>query len=87
MEQGAAGVESAVWDAQQLLPSLDWPAARLLHYLDLDAELFVPIFVISRLVSWAAHYIEQQQSLQPIRPRGIYIGPLNRQFESLDERG
>ncbi len=87
MEQVASAVESAVWDAQQLLPSLDWPAARLLHYLDLDAELFVPIFVISRLVSWAAHYIEQQQSPQPIRPRGIYTGPPNRQFETLDERG
>jgi citrate synthase len=86
-EDVAMAIESAVWDEQQILPSLDWPAARLLHYLGLDADLFVPIFVISRMVSWAAHYIEQQQSPQPIRPRGIYAGPPNRPFESLDERG
>jgi citrate synthase len=83
----ASAIESAVWDEQQILPSLDWPAARLLHYLDLDADLFVPIFVISRMVGWAAHYIEQQQSPVPIRPRGSYSGPPNRQFEPLDERG
>jgi citrate synthase len=86
VEAVAAAVESAVWDEQNILPSLDWPAARLLHYLDLDADLFVPIFVISRMVSWAAHYIEQQLSPQPIRPRGTYCGPANRPFEGLDER-
>lgn len=86
-EDIAQAVESAVWDEQQILPSLDWPAARLLHYLDLDADLFVPIFVTSRMISWAAHYIEQQQSPQPIRPRGTYAGAPNRTFETLDERG
>jgi citrate synthase len=87
MELVAGAIESAVWDEQQILPSLDWPAARLLHYLGLDADLFVPIFVISRMVSWAAHYIEQQQSPQPIRPRGNYTGPARRPFESLSDRG
>lgn len=87
LEQVALAVESAVWDEQQIMPSLDWHAARLLHYLGLDADLFVPIFVISRMVSWAAHYIEQQESPQPIRPRGTYSGPSDRSFESLEERG
>lgn len=87
MEEVAAAIEAAVWDQQQILPSLDWPAARLLHYLGLDADLFVPIFTISRMVGWAAHYIEQQQSPTPIRPRAIYSGPPGREFEALDERG
>ena len=87
MEEVAASIENAVWNEQQILPSLDWHAARLLHYLGLDADLFVPIFVISRMVSWAAHYIEQQESPQPIRPRGSYSGAADRQFEPLEERG
>lgn len=87
LEQVASSIEAAVWDEQQILPSLDWPAARLLHYLRLDADLFVPIFAISRMVSWAAHYIEQQQSSHPIRPRGTYSGPPDRSFEALEERG
>lgn len=87
LEEVSAAIESAVWDEQQILPSLDWPAARLLHYLGLDADLFVPLFVISRMVGWAAHFMEQHHSPQPIRPRGNYAGQLSREFESLDERG
>jgi len=87
MEDVAAAIEAAVWDEQQILPSFDWPAARLLHYLGLDADLFVPLFVVSRCVGWAAHFIEQQQSPQPIRPRGTYVGPAKRVFLPLTERG
>ena len=87
MEDVAAAIEGAVWDEQNILPSFDWPAARLLHYLGLDSDLFVPLFVISRLVGWAAHFIEQQQTPQPIRPRATYVGPSQRDFQPLSERG
>jgi len=87
MEDVAAAIETAVWDEQNIMPSFDWPAARLLHYLGLDSDLFVPLFVISRSVGWAAHFIEQQQTPQPIRPRAIYVGPAQREFQPLSERG
>ena len=87
MEDVAAAIEAAVWDEQQILPSFDWPAARLLHFLGLDSDLYVPLFVISRSVGWAAHFIEQQQIPQPIRPRATYIGAAHREFQPLSERG
>lgn len=87
MEDVAAAIETAVWDEQQILPSFDWPATRLLHYLGLDSDLFVPLFVLSRCVGWAAHFVEQQQIPQPIRPRAIYTGPAKRSFQPLSERG
>ena len=87
MEDVSSAIESAVWDEQQFLPSFDWPAARMLHYLGIDSDLFVPLFVVSRTVGWAAHFIEQQQTPQPIRPRATYIGHAERQFLPLSERG
>jgi citrate synthase len=87
MEDVATAIEAAVWDEQQILPSFDWPAARLLHYLGLDSDLYVPLFVISRSVGWAAHFIEQQQLPQPIRPRATYVGSAQRSFQPLSERG
>ncbi len=87
MEEVAGAIETAVWDEQQILPSFDWPSARLLHYLGLDSDLFVPLFVISRSVGWAAHFNEQQQTPQPIRPRATYVGPEPRPFQPLSERG
>ena len=87
MEDVASAIESAVWDEQRILPSFDWPAARLLHYLGFDSDLFVPLFIVSRSVGWAAHFIEQQRTPQPIRPRTTYCGPEKRPFLPLSERG
>jgi citrate synthase len=87
MENVSAAIEAAVFDEQQILPSFDWPAARLLHYLGLDADLFGPLFVISRTVGWAAHFVEQQQTTQPIRPRAAYVGHAPRPFSPLSDRG
>ena len=87
MESVATAIEAAVWDLQQILPSFDWPAARLLHYLGLDSDLFVPLFTIGRSVGWAAHFIEQQQSPQPIRLRATYVGRTNCPYVPLTERG
>ena len=87
MEKVASAIESAVWEEQQILPSFDWPAARILHYLGLEPDLFGPLFVISRTVGWSAHFIEQQQIPQPIRRRAAYIGHPVRSFQPLSERG
>ena len=87
MEDVASAIEAAVWDEQQILPSFDWPAARLLHYLGLDSDLYVPLFAISRSVGWAAHFIEQQTTPQPLRPRATYVGPVSRTYQPLSERG
>ena len=87
MENVAASIEAAVFDQQQILPSFDWPAARLLHYLGLDADLFGPLFIISRMVGWSAHFVEQQLTTQPIRPRAEYVGHALRPFSPLSERG
>lgn len=87
MEDVSTAIELAVWDAQKIMPSFDWPAARLLHYLGVDSDLFVSLFVVSRCVGWAAHFVEQQTSVLPIRPRARYIGAENRSFLPLSERG
>ncbi|MBM4075319.1 MAG: citrate synthase, partial [Planctomycetes bacterium] len=87
MEDVAAAIEAAVWEKQQILPCLDWPAARLLHYLGLDGDLLVSTFAISRMVGWAAHFIEQHESPHLIRPRATYVGVPRRSYQSIEERG
>lgn len=87
MEAVSSAIEAAVWDLQQILPSFDWPAARLLHYLGLDSDLFVPLFAIGRSVGWAAHFLEQQKIPQPIRLRANYTGRTKCPYVPLSERG
>ena len=64
---------------KKLPPNVDWPSARLYHYMGLDTDLYTPIFAMARVAGWAAHVIEQIDHNRLMRPRGRYIGPPHRQ--------
>ena len=75
MEQMADVIERIVGEEKGLPPNLDWPSARLYHYMGLPVPLYTPLFVISRVVGWSAHVIEQLENNRLIRPRAKYVGP------------
>lgn len=79
-EDVASAIEQAVWDQHQKLPNVRWPAARLLDYLRIEESLFGPLFLISRVAGWAAHYLEQRQSGNELSAAAQYIGPGQRSF-------
>ena len=87
LEQMADTIERIVVQEKGLHPNLDWPSARLYRYLDLDVDLFTPLFVASRVTGWSAHVIEQAANNRLIRPRSRYVGPAPRPFLPLEERG
>jgi citrate synthase len=87
LEQIAETLERVVREEKKLPPNLDWPSARLYHYLGIDVDLYTPLFVASRITGWAAHVIEQSQNNRLIRPRSRYIGPAERPYIPLADRG
>ena len=86
LEQMAEVVERIVGEQKNLPPNLDWPSARLYHYLGLPVELYTPLFVVSRVSGWSAHVIEQLDNNRLIRPLGRYTGPGEREFKPVGER-
>jgi 2-methylcitrate synthase/citrate synthase II len=86
MEEMADIIERIVGDEKKLSPNLDWPSARLYHYLGLAVDLYTPLFVLSRVVGWSAHVIEQLGSNRLIRPSSRYIGPPRRPWVPLESR-
>jgi citrate synthase len=86
MEQMAEVIESIVTKEKKLPPNLDWPSARLYHYLGLPVDLYTPLFVVSRVVGWSAHVIEQLDNNRLIRPRSRYTGPELRKWAPIGER-
>ena len=86
LEQMAEVVERIVVEQKKLPPNLDWPSARIYHYLGLPVELYTPLFVVSRVAGWAAHVIEQLDNNRLIRPLGRYTGPAEREFKPISER-
>jgi len=86
MENMADTIERIVGDEKKLPPNLDWPSARLYHYMGLDVEIYTPLFVVSRVVGWSAHVIEQLANNRLIRPRARYTGPEARTWVSIEGR-
>lgn len=87
LEETADAVERALWETRRLPPNVDWPLARLLHYLDVPGDLHMPVFVCARVAGWCAHAIEQARDGETIRPRARYRGAVDLPFTPLYERG
>jgi citrate synthase len=85
-EQIAETIERIVSTEKGLPPNLDWPSARLYHYLGLPVDLYTPLFVLSRVSGWCAHVMEQYENNRLIRPRARYTGPATRPWLALEER-
>jgi citrate synthase len=86
-ERIAAPIEKAVTEQKHLPPNVDWPSARLYHYMGLDITLYTPIFAMARTAGRSAHIIEQLDPNRLLRPRPRYNGPPNRHVKPIDQRG
>jgi 2-methylcitrate synthase/citrate synthase II len=86
LEQTADIIETIVRTEKKLPPNVDWPCARLYHYLGLPIDLYTPLFVVARVVGWAAHITEQLDNNRLIRPRAIYNGVASRKWKPINER-
>jgi citrate synthase len=85
-ERIAEPIEKAVTREKKMMPNVDWPSARLYHYLGLPVDMYTPIFAMARVAGWAAHIVEQLDHNRLMRPRARYIGPPNRKVKAIDDR-
>ncbi|MDP4599241.1 MAG: 2-methylcitrate synthase [Pseudomonadales bacterium] len=83
----SVAVAKTMWDEKKLFPNADFFHASAYNYMGIPTKIFTPIFVMSRVTGWAAHVIEQRSNNRLIRPSADYIGPDNRPYTPIDQRG
>lgn len=70
-----------------LATNVEFYTALLLHALELPVPVFTPTFAVARVGGWTAHVLEQAREDRLIRPRAAYVGPIDRVWVPLSERG
>ncbi|TYC98524.1 bifunctional 2-methylcitrate synthase/citrate synthase [Arthrobacter echini] len=76
-----SGLETAMGEAKNIKPNLDYPAGPTYHLMGFDTEMFTPLFIAARITGWTAHIMEQAAANSLIRPLSLYNGPDERHVD------
>jgi citrate synthase len=71
---------------RNLYANVDYYSAIVLYTLNLDVDMFTPLFAMSRVSGWSAHVMEQMKNNRLIRPDSNYTGPMDLTWTPLDQR-
>jgi citrate synthase len=83
----SARVEQTIHQLKGLNANVDFYSASTYYSLGIPADLFTPIFAVSRMSGWTAHVLEQYRNNRLIRPRADYTGaPDGQQWTPLENR-
>ena len=82
----SCAIEKVMWEQKKLFANADFFHASTYHLMGIPTKIFTPIFVISRMVGWVAHVMEQRSNNRIIRPSAKYIGAEPRPFTPISDR-
>ena len=73
-------------EGKPLYPNVDFFSASVYQMLGIPADLYTPIFALSRITGWTAHLLEQYGDNRLVRPNAVYEGAESRQYLALEQR-
>lgn len=79
-------IEDILINEKGLNPNVDFYSASSYYMMGIPIDLYTPIFAVSRVSGWVAHYIEQNNDNRLIRPGSIYVGEKDLTYVPLNER-
>jgi citrate synthase len=78
-----------------IYPNVDLYSASVYQMMGIPADLFTPVFAVSRIAGWTAHVIEEKFPTPPIKPelyrpraeyQGNYCGLIGCRYVPLSKR-
>ena len=69
-----------------IYPNVDFYSGIVYQSLGIPRDLFTPIFAVSRVAGWLAHWLEQLKNNRIYRPEQIYVGKKDVHYVPLEKR-
>jgi len=73
-------------NSKGIYPNVDFYSGIIYDKMGIDVDLFTPLFAISRVSGWLAHWLEQLRENKLFRPDQIYSGEHDRPYVPIDQR-
>lgn len=71
-----------------IAPNIDFYSGFVYDCLGFPRDIYTPLFAMARIAGWSAHRIEEIVSGgKIIRPASVYVGPQNRAYIPIAQRG
>ena len=87
LELERIALEDDYFIEKKLYPNVDFYSGIIYRALGIPVSMFTVMFTIARTVGWVAQWLEQCNEPTKIgRPRQVYNGPAERQYEPLQSR-
>jgi citrate synthase len=74
---------------RKLYPNVDFYSGIILQALGIPLQMFTVIFALARSAGWIAQWLElmEDSDFRIGRPRQLYVGPQQRDYVPIDQRG
>jgi citrate synthase len=80
-------VVSSLGKDKGIFPNVDFYSGLVYKAMGIAPPMFTPIFAVSRVAGWTARCLEYLESNRIFRPRAIYTGDFDREYELIEKRG
>jgi citrate synthase len=71
---------------KRIFPNVDFYSGLVYSSMGIPADMFTPLFAVSRVAGWSARVLEYLQHNRIFRPRAQYIGKVGREYMPFEER-
>jgi citrate synthase len=88
MELERIALEDDYFVEKKLYPNVDFYSGIIYKALGIPVSMFTVMFAIARTVGWVSQWVEQCETPTKIgRPRQVYAGPKERDYQPVHRRG
>ena len=89
MELEQIALKDEYFIEKKLYPNIDFYSGITLKAMGFPTDMFTVLFAVARTVGWIAQWAEMiEDPMQKIgRPRQLYVGPTQRDYVPVDQRG